>query len=324
VTTAVVTGGAGFLGSHLCERLLAEGYRVVCVDNLVTGRRANIAHLADDPRFSFREHDVSRPFEVEEKVDVVLHFASPASPIDYLELPIQTLKVGSLGTHNTLGLARAHGARFLLASTSEVYGDPLVHPQPETYWGNVNPVGPRGVYDEAKRFAEAMTMAYHRVHGLETRIVRIFNTYGPRMRLRDGRVVPAFMQQALSGEPMTVFGDGSQTRSFCYVTDLVDGIYRLLQSDLHDPCNIGNPHEMTVLQFAEKIRDLVGTGSEIVFRELPVDDPKTRQPDITLARQRLGWEPVVGLDEGLTRTVEYFRGELGLAASGAVAAAERS
>ena len=319
--TAVVTGGAGFLGSHLCERLLAEGHRVVCVDNLVTGRRENIAHLEEDSRFRFLEHDVSRPFSLDEKVDRILHFASPASPIDYLELPIQTLKVGSLGTHNTLGLARAHGARYLLASTSEVYGDPLVHPQPETYWGNVNPVGPRGVYDEAKRFAEAMVMAYHRVHGLDTRIVRIFNTYGPRMRLRDGRVVPAFMQQALLGEPMTVFGDGSQTRSFCYVSDLVEGIYSLLESDLHDPCNIGNPHEMTVLQFAERIREATGSSSQIAYRDLPVDDPKTRQPDITLARQRLGWEPVVSLEEGLDRTVEYFRGELGLRAAAASLAA---
>jgi dTDP-glucose 4,6-dehydratase len=323
VTTAVVTGGAGFLGSHLCERLLAEGYRVICVDNLLTGRRENIRHLEEDPRFRFVQHDVSKPFEIDEKVDAVLHFASPASPIDYLELPIQTLKVGSLGTHNTLGLARAHGARYLLASTSEVYGDPLVHPQPETYWGNVNPVGPRGVYDEAKRFAEAMVMAYHRVHGLDTRIVRIFNTYGPRMRLRDGRVVPAFMQQALLGEPMTVFGDGSQTRSFCFVTDLVEGIYRLLQSDLHDPCNIGNPHEMTVLQFAEKIRAATDSSSEIAFKTLPVDDPKTRQPDITTARQRLGWEPAVSLDEGLARTVEYFRRELGLAAAARAAAEGR-
>ena len=319
--TAVVTGGAGFLGSHLCERLLAEGHRVVCVDNLVTGRGENVAHLRDDPRFRFVQHDVSKPFEIDEPVHRILHFASPASPIDYLELPIQTLKVGSLGTHNTLGLARAHGARYLLASTSEVYGDPLVHPQPETYWGNVNPVGPRGVYDEAKRFAEAMVMAYHRVHGLDTRIVRIFNTYGPRMRLRDGRVVPAFMQQSLLGEPMTVFGDGSQTRSFCYVSDLVEGIYRLLESDLHQPCNIGNPQEMTVLQFAERIREATGSTSEIVFKELPVDDPKTRQPDITQARQRLGWEPVVSLEEGLARTVEYFRGELGLGRKAAVPAA---
>ena len=310
--TAVVTGGAGFLGSHLCERLLAEGYSVVCVDNLLTGRRENVAHLADDPRFRFVEHDVTRPFELDGPIHCILHFASPASPIDYLELPIQTLKVGSLGTHNTLGLAKAHGARYLLASTSEVYGDPLVHPQPETYWGNVNPVGPRGVYDEAKRFAEAMTMAYRRVHGVETRIVRIFNTYGPRMRVRDGRVVPAFIQQALTGEPMTVFGDGSQTRSFCFVSDLVDGIYRLLQSDIGDPVNVGNPQEMTVLQFAERIKAATGSASEIVFKELPVDDPKTRQPDITVARARLGWEPVVGLEEGLSRTIAWFRRELGL------------
>ena len=308
--TAVVTGGAGFLGSHLCERLLAEGHRVICVDNLVTGRRDNIAELLDDPRFRFELHDISKPLAIDEPVDKILHFASPASPVDYLELPIQTLKVGSLGTHNSLGLAKAHRARFLLASTSEVYGDPLVHPQPETYWGNVNPVGPRGVYDEAKRFAEAMTMAYHRYHGLDTRIVRIFNTYGPRMRARDGRVVPAFIQQALLGEPMTVFGDGSQTRSFCYVSDLVEGIYRLLESDLHDPCNVGNPTEMTVLQFAERIKAATGSTSEIAFRDLPVDDPKTRQPDITLARTRLGWEPVVSLDEGLGRTIEYFRAEI--------------
>jgi dTDP-glucose 4,6-dehydratase len=310
VPTAVVTGGAGFLGSHLCERLLAEGYRVVCVDNLLTGRRDNVAALLADPRFRFVMHDISRPLELDEPIDRVLHFASPASPVDYLELPIQTLKVGSLGTHNSLGLAKAHHARFLLASTSEVYGDPLVHPQPESYWGNVNPVGPRGVYDEAKRFAEAMTMAYHRVHGLDTRIVRIFNTYGPRMRARDGRVVPAFIQQALLGEPMTVFGDGSQTRSFCYVSDLVEGIWRLLESDLHEPCNVGNPTEMTVLQFAERIRAATGSSSEIVFRPLPVDDPKTRQPDIGLARRRLGWEPVVPLEEGLGRTIDYFRAEL--------------
>jgi dTDP-glucose 4,6-dehydratase len=306
----VVTGGAGFLGSHLCERLLAEGHRVLCVDNLLTGRTDNVAHLLDRPEFRFRHHDVSRPFEVEEEVDCVLHFASPASPIDYLELPIQTLKVGSLGTHNTLGLAKAKRARYLLASTSEVYGDPLVHPQPESYWGHVNPVGPRGVYDEAKRFAEAMTTAYHRFHGLDVRIVRIFNTYGPRMRLRDGRVVPAFIQQALAGEPLTVFGDGSQTRSFCYVDDLIEGIWRLLQSDLTQPCNLGNPHEMTILEFAEIIRAKVGSGSPIVFEPLPEDDPKTRQPDITQARARLGWEPQVTLAQGLESTIEYFRGEL--------------
>ena len=305
--TAVVTGGAGFLGSHLCERLVAEGMRVVCVDNLVTGKRENLRALDGSPAFSFVLHDVSRPFEIEGPVDFVLHFASPASPIDYLELPIQTLKVGSLGTHNSLGLAKAKGARYLLASTSEVYGDPLVHPQPESYWGNVNPVGPRGVYDEAKRFAEAMVMAYHRVHGLDTRIVRIFNTYGPRMRPRDGRVVPAFLQQALTGEPLTVFGDGSQTRSFCYVDDLIEGIFRLLMSAQVDPVNIGNPHEMTILQFAEAIRAAVGSDSPIDFRPLPVDDPKTRQPDIALARRVLGWEPQVPLAEGIRRTLDYFR-----------------
>ncbi|MCL4839092.1 MAG: SDR family oxidoreductase [Thermoanaerobaculia bacterium] len=305
--TAVVTGGAGFLGSHLCERLVAEGMRVVCVDNLVTGKRENLRALDGSPAFSFLRHDVSRPFEIEGPVDFVLHFASPASPIDYLELPIQTLKVGSLGTHNSLGLAKAKGARYLLASTSEVYGDPLVHPQPESYWGNVNPVGPRGVYDEAKRFAEAMVMAYHRVHGLDTRIVRIFNTYGPRMRPRDGRVVPAFVQQALSGQPLTVFGDGGQTRSFCYVDDLIEGIFRLLESDQVDPVNIGNPHEMTILQFAHAIREAVGSDSPIDFRPLPVDDPKARQPDIALARRVLGWEPRVPLAEGLRRTIGYFR-----------------
>jgi dTDP-glucose 4,6-dehydratase len=307
VKRAVITGGAGFVGSHLCERLLAEGYSVVCVDNLVTGRTENIAHLLDRDDFEFVRHDVTRPFEIAGPVDRVLHFASPASPIDYLELPIQTLKVGSLGTHNTLGLAKAKGARYLLASTSEVYGDPKEHPQKESYWGNVNPVGPRGVYDEAKRFAEAMTMAYHRAHGLDVRIVRIFNTYGPRMRLRDGRVVPAFIPQALQNEPITVFGQGQQTRSFCFVSDLVDGIWRLLESDLVEPCNIGNPHEMTILEFAETIRDAVGSSSPIVFKPLPVDDPQTRQPDITLARTRLGWEPKVPLAEGLRSTIAYFR-----------------
>jgi dTDP-glucose 4,6-dehydratase len=310
MTHALITGGAGFLGSHLCERLLAEGHRVTCVDNLLTGSRENLAHLLARDDFRFVEHDVTRPFEIEGEVDYVLHFASPASPIDYLELPIQTLKVGSLGTHNTLGLAKAKRARYLLASTSEVYGDPLVHPQPETYWGNVNPVGPRGVYDEAKRFAEAMAMAYHRTHGLEVRIVRIFNTYGPRMRLRDGRVVPAFVSQALGDEPMTVFGDGGQTRSFCFVLDLVEGIYRLLQSDIKTPVNIGNPHEMTILEFAKIIREKTGSRSEIVFRPLPEDDPKTRQPDITQARTRLGWEPKVNLAEGLESTIQYFRGAL--------------
>jgi len=307
VKRAVVTGGAGFLGSHLCERLIAEGIGVACVDNLITGKRENIAHLEGRADFEFLLHDVSRPIEIPGPVDYVLHFASPASPIDYLELPIQTLKVGSLGTHNSLGLAKAKRARYLLASTSEVYGDPLVHPQPESYWGNVNPVGPRGVYDEAKRFAEAMTMAYHRVHGLETRIVRIFNTYGPRMRPRDGRVVPAFIQQALAGEPLTVFGDGGQTRSFCYVDDLIEGIYRLLLSAESQPVNIGNPHEMTILEFAERIRALIGSPSPIERRPLPEDDPKTRQPDITRARALLGWEPRVPLDEGLERTIGYFR-----------------
>jgi dTDP-glucose 4,6-dehydratase len=310
MSRVVITGGAGFLGSHLCERALAEGHRVVCVDNLLTGRKENIAHLGSHEGFEYLEHDVSKSFEVEGPVDYVLHFASPASPIDYLELPIQTLKVGSLGTHNSLGLAKAKRARFLLASTSEVYGDPKEHPQKETYWGNVNPVGPRGVYDEAKRFAEAMTMAYHRYHGLEVRIVRIFNTYGPRMRVRDGRVVPAFVQQALTGEPMTVFGSGQQTRSFCYVDDLIEGIWRLLMSDLGDPCNIGNPHEMTILEFAETIRAAVGSTSPIVFNPLPVDDPQTRQPDITQARARLGWEPKVSLAKGLESTIAYFRGVL--------------
>jgi len=305
--TVVVTGGAGFLGSHLCDRMLAESHRVICVDNFLTGKWRNIAHLLDRDDFVMLEHDVSIPFEIEGDVDYVLHFASPASPIDYLELPIQTLKVGSLGTHNTLGLAKAKKARYLLASTSEVYGDPLVHPQPETYWGNVNPVGPRGVYDEAKRFAEAMVMAYHRYHGVETRIVRIFNTYGPRMRPKDGRVVPAFIQQALTGEPLTVFGDGRQTRSFCFVSDLVEGIYRLLLSDTPGPVNIGNPHEMTILDFAKHILKLTGGTSEIVYEPLPLNDPKTRQPDITKARTLLGWEPKVALDEGLGRTVEYFR-----------------
>mgnify|MGYP001587669072 CR=1 FL=1 len=304
---AVVTGGAGFLGSHLTERLLGEGIAVVAVDNLITGKRENVAHLAGRPDFELVLHDVSKPIEIEGPVDYVLHFASPASPIDYLELPIQTLKVGSLGTHNSLGLAKAKGARYLLASTSETYGDPLVHPQPESYWGNVNPVGPRGVYDEAKRFAEAMTMAYHRYHGIETRIVRIFNTYGPRMRPNDGRVVPAFIQQALLGEPLTVFGNGSQTRSFCYVDDLIEGIYRLLQSNEVEPVNIGNPHEMTILDFALRIRAAVGSSSAVDYRPLPVDDPKTRQPDISKARRILGWEPRVPLEAGLERTIDYFR-----------------
>jgi dTDP-glucose 4,6-dehydratase len=313
LTTALVTGGAGFLGSHLCDRLLGMGWRVLAVDNLLTGREENLAHLAGDPRFRLILHDICRPLEVAEPLDWVFHFASPASPIDYLELPIQTLKVGSLGTHNGLGLAKAKGARFLLASTSEVYGDPLVHPQPESYWGHVNPVGPRGVYDEAKRFAEAMTMAYHRVHGLDIRIVRIFNTYGPRMRLRDGRVVPAFLQQALQGEPLTVFGDGSQTRSFCFVDDLVEGIVRLALSDLAEPVNLGNPEEMSILDFARTILAATGGASPIVFHPLPTDDPRQRRPDIALARTRLGWEPKVPLAEGLARTLGHFRAQLGLA-----------
>lgn len=307
MTYSLVTGGAGFLGSHLCQRLLAEGHTVTCVDNLITGKVDNIAHLLEDPKFNFLEHDVSQSFEVDTPVDNVLHFASPASPIDYLELPIQTLKVGSLGTHNTLGLAKKKEARYLLASTSEVYGDPLVHPQPEDYWGNVNPVGPRGVYDEAKRFSEAMVMAYHRYHGLDTRIVRIFNTFGPRMRPRDGRVVPAFIQQALQQEPLTVFGDGSQTRSFCFVDDLIEGIWRLLNSDVSDPVNIGNPHEMTILQFAELILEMTAGSSQIVHESLPVDDPKIRQPDISKARAVLGWEPQVPVRKGLERTIEYFQ-----------------
>ncbi len=307
MTTSIVTGGAGFLGSHLCERLLEEGHRVVCVDNLVTGTKENLTHILDHKGFDFLEHDVTLPFEVPGTIDNVLHFASPASPIDYLELPIQTLKVGSLGTHNTLGLAKAKQARYLLASTSEVYGDPLIHPQPESYWGNVNPVGPRGVYDEAKRFAEAMVMAYHRYHGLDTRIVRIFNTFGPRMRPKDGRVVPAFIQQSLLGQPLTVFGDGNQTRSFCYVNDLVEGIWRLLNSEFTWPVNIGNPHEMTILEFASLIVKLTDGKSEIAFEPLPVDDPKTRQPDISLAKQTLDWEPRVPLEQGLLQTIDYFQ-----------------
>jgi len=307
----LVTGGAGFLGSHLCERLLSEGVEVICMDNLLTGNLDNLSDLWGKDGFHFIKQDVTEYIHIPGSLDYILHFASPASPIDYQMLPIQTLKVGSLGTHKALGLAKEKNARFLLASTSETYGDPLVHPQPETYWGNVNPVGPRGVYDEAKRFAEAMTMGYHRFHGVDTRIVRIFNTYGPRMRLEDGRVLPAFMSQALRGEPMTVFGDGSQTRSFCYVDDLIEGILRLLRSDEVLPTNIGNPSEMTILQFAEKVRELCGSKSEICFKELPEDDPKIRQPDITKAKEVLGWEPKVSLDEGLRRTLDYFRQKVG-------------
>ncbi len=305
--TAVVTGGAGFLGSHLTDRLLREGYRVIGVDNFITGNPANLDHLKKETNYSFIEQDVTKYIEIPGEIDLIFHFASPASPIDYLELPIQTLKVGSLGTHNALGLALSKKAGFLLASTSECYGDPLVHPQTEEYWGNVNPIGPRGVYDEAKRFAEAMTMAYHRFHHVDTKIVRIFNTYGPRMRLKDGRVVPAFIGQALKGEPITVFGDGSQTRSFCYCSDLVDGIFRLSRSDFHEPVNIGNPTELTIREFAERIVRLTGSKSQVVYEPLPVDDPKQRRPDITRARQRLGWEPVVDLEKGLTHTIEWFK-----------------
>jgi dTDP-glucose 4,6-dehydratase len=305
--TILVTGGAGFLGSHLCDRLLAEGFDVVAMDNLLTGSVDNIAHLAGNRSFKFIHHDVTEYVFVEGPIWAVLHFASPASPRDYAELPIQTLKVGSLGTHKALGLAKAKGARFLLASTSEVYGDPQIHPQPETYWGNVNPVGPRGVYDEAKRFAEAMTMAYHRYHGVDTRIVRIFNTFGPRMRLNDGRAIPNFIMQALAGEAITIYGDGSQTRSFCFVSDLVEGIWRLLNSDLHDPVNLGNPEEWTVRRMAEAVRDAIGSAAPIVSLPLPVDDPKVRQPDITVASSRLGWSPTVPLEEGLRRTIADFR-----------------
>ncbi len=317
----LITGGAGFLGSHLCDRMIAEGHEVVCFDNFVTGSPDNVAHLFGTPRFHLIEHDVTEYVYVEGPLDYILHFASPASPIDYLKLPIQTLKVGAMGTHKVLGLAKAKGARLLLASTSEVYGDPLVHPQPESYWGHVNPIGIRGVYDEAKRFAEALTMAYQRAHGVETRIVRIFNTYGPRMRLDDGRALPAFMGQALRGEPVTVFGNGSQTRSFCYVDDLVDGIYRLLMSDELEPVNIGNPEEISIRQFAEEVVALVGTGSEIVEVPLPADDPKVRQPDITRATTRLGWAPKVERQDGLRRTLDYFRARLKVEADAAEQAA---
>jgi dTDP-glucose 4,6-dehydratase len=307
----LVTGGAGFLGSHLCERFLGEGHEVLCMDNLVTGDLVNIEALMPNPRFHFIHQDVTEFIHVAGDLDVIMHFASPASPIDYLELPIQTLKVGSLGTHKVLGLAKAKGARILIASTSECYGDPLVHPQSEDYWGNVNPVGPRGVYDEAKRFAEAMTMAYHRYHQVETRIVRIFNTYGPRMRLNDGRALPAFMSQGLRGEDVTVFGDGSQTRSFCYVDDLVEGIMRLLWSDENLPVNIGNPTEISIKEFAERVIELTGSKSKVVYRDLPVDDPKVRQPDITKARKLLGWEPKVDLASGLKRTLTSFQERVG-------------
>lgn len=307
---SLVTGGAGFLGSHLCDRLLAEGHKVICMDNLLTGSMDNIAHLMGNENFQFIKYNVTEYVYIEGRLDFILHFASPASPIDYLKLPIQTLKVGSLGTHKTLGLAKEKGARYLLASTSEVYGDPQIHPQPETYWGNVNPIGVRGVYDEAKRFAEAIVMAYHRYHKLDTRIVRIFNTYGPRMRLHDGRALPTFMKQALLGEHITVFGDGSQTRSFCYVDDLVEGIFRLLMSDEVHPVNIGNPEEISLLQFAEEIKEITGASSKIVFEPLPEDDPKVRQPDIGKARKILGWEPQVNRREGLIKTLQYFKQHL--------------
>jgi dTDP-glucose 4,6-dehydratase len=306
----VITGGAGFVGSHLCERFLAEGHEVVAVDNLITGSLANIEPLRANKRFTFVQSDISRPLEVDGPVDNVLHFASPASPVDYLKHPIPTLKVGSLGTHNTLGLAKLKEARFLLASTSEVYGDPAMHPQREDYWGNVNPIGVRGCYDEAKRFAEAITMAYHRYHGVNTHIVRIFNTYGPRMRLDDGRVVPNLMAQALRGQPMTVYGDGSQTRSFCYVSDLVEGIYRLLFADFHEPVNCGNPNEVSILEFAKEIQKLAGRPCPIEFEPLPQDDPKVRRPDITRARTLLGWEPKVDRVEGMQRTMEYFKARI--------------
>jgi dTDP-glucose 4,6-dehydratase len=308
----LVTGGAGFLGSHLCDKLIKEGHEVICMDNLSTGNIDNISHLIGNNQFHFIKHNVTEYIYLEGPLDNILHFASPASPIDYLEMPIQTLKVGSLGTHKALGLAKEKKARLLLASTSEVYGDPLVHPQSEDYYGNVSPIGPRGVYDEAKRFAEAITMAYHRYHGIDTRISRIFNTYGPRMRMRDGRVVPAFLCQALKGEALTVFGDGTQTRSFCYVSDLIEGIYQLLMSDEVDPVNIGNPAEMSVLEFAQEVIRIVGSTSKIILKPLPQDDPKVRQPDISKIKRVLGWKPTVSLQEGLNKTLAYFKKQLGI------------
>ena len=302
----LVTGGAGFIGSHLCEHLLTEGFQVIAMDNLITGNIRNVEHLGGNKHFTFIKHDVTEYIYVAGDIDFIFHFASPASPIDYLELPIQTLKVGALGTHKALGLAKEKGARFLLASTSEVYGDPLIHPQQEDYWGNVNPIGPRGVYDEAKRFAEALVMAYHRYHNVDTRIARIFNTYGPRMRAKDGRVVPNFINQCLRGEPLTVYGDGNQTRSFCYISDLIRGLYALLMSDYSNPVNMGNPIEMTIRQFADKVIELTNSSTELIFNPLPEDDPKVRQPDISLAKKVLGWEPEVLLEQGLAKTIEYF------------------
>jgi dTDP-glucose 4,6-dehydratase len=312
MANVIITGGAGFLGSHLCDRFIQEGDKVICIDNLITGSPENIAHLFGHPKFEFIQHDVTNYIFVQGDVDYILHFASPASPIDYLQLPIQTLKVGSLGTHKALGLAKAKNARFLLASTSEVYGDPLEHPQTEEYWGNVNPIGSRGVYDEAKRFAEAMTMAYHRFHGVDTRIVRIFNTFGPRMRINDGRAIPAFITQALAGADLTVFGDGSQTRSVVYVSDEIEGIFKLLLSDISDPINIGNPDELTMLKLAQEIIELTNSSSKIVFNELPEDDPKVRQPNIEKAKSRLGWKPTINRREGLIKTIEYFKNKLGV------------
>jgi dTDP-glucose 4,6-dehydratase len=308
--TSLVTGGAGFLGSHLCDYLIERGHRVICVDNFDTGSLKNVAHLRDGDQFKFVQQDITEHYEIDEPVDFVYHMASPASPIDYARLPLHTLKVGSYGTHNSLGLAKAKRARFLLASTSEVYGDPLIHPQPESYWGNVNPIGPRGVYDEAKRYAEALTMAYYRQQGVDTAIVRIFNTYGPRMRANDGRAIPAFLGQALADKPVTVFGDGSQTRSFCFVADLVRGLVMLMESDLHEPVNIGNPNEMSLLEMAQLVVELTESRSEIVFEALPIDDPKVRQPDITRARAELGWEPEIELRDGLTKTIEHATGQL--------------
>ena len=307
MATCLITGGAGFIGSHLCDFLISKGYSVICIDNLITGNISNISHLLKNSNFRFIEHDVTLDIRIEDKIDYCLHFASPASPVDYLKLPIQTLKVGALGTHKTLGIAKAKGSRYLLASTSEVYGDPLVNPQPETYWGNVNPIGPRGVYDEAKRFAEAIVMAYHRVHNIDTRIIRIFNTYGERMRKNDGRAIPNFIDQALKGEPLTIYGDGSQTRSFCYVSDLIEGIYALMGSNTHEPVNIGNPSEMTILELATKIIEMAHSKSKLTSKSLPADDPKVRRPDITRAKEILNWQPRVSLEEGLRKTIDYFK-----------------